>query len=36
MLRFTIRRLLGGIGVLWGVITLVFIIGYVIPINPAQ
>ncbi len=36
MLRFTIRRLLGGIGVLWGVITLVFIIGYVIPINPAR
>ena len=36
MLRFMIRRLAGGVGVLWGVITLVFIIGYVIPINPAR
>ncbi|MDA8291268.1 MAG: ABC transporter permease [Actinomycetota bacterium] len=36
MLRFVVRRFLGGVGVLWGVVTLVFIIGFVIPINPAR
>ncbi|HVA22199.1 MAG TPA: ABC transporter permease [Candidatus Micrarchaeia archaeon] len=36
MLRFIARRAAGGVGVLWGIITLVFVIGYALPINPAR
>ncbi|MHB1784406.1 MAG: ABC transporter permease [Acidimicrobiales bacterium] len=34
--KFVVRRIVGGFGVLWGVVTLVFLIGYVLPINPAR
>jgi len=34
--RFFVRRVISGIGVLWGIVTLVFLIGYVLPINPAR
>jgi len=36
MVRFVVRRTLGGIGVMWGIVTLVFLIGYALPINPAR
>ncbi|HUY96226.1 MAG TPA: ABC transporter permease [Verrucomicrobiae bacterium] len=36
MIRFVTRRTIGGVGVLWGIATLVFVIAYVIPINPAR
>lgn len=36
MTRFITRRLLGGVAVLWGVVTLVFIIGAALPINAAR
>lgn len=36
MTRFAVRRLLGGVAVLWGVVTLVFIIGAALPINAAR
>ncbi len=36
MLRFVVRRTAEGIGVLWGIVTLVFLIGYALPINPAR
>src|ERR1700749_1074226 len=35
MTRFIIRRLIGGVAVIWGIVTLVFIIGDALPINPA-
>lgn len=36
MLSFIVRRLLSGVLVMWGIVTLVFLIGYVMPINPAR
>jgi peptide/nickel transport system permease protein len=36
VLSFIVRRALSGVLVMWGVITLVFLIGYVMPINPAR
>jgi ABC-type dipeptide/oligopeptide/nickel transport system permease component len=36
MTRFIIRRLIGGVAVIWGIVTLVFIIGDALPINPAR
>lgn len=36
MISFLIRRVISGIGVLWGIVTLVFLIGFVLPINPAR
>lgn len=36
MTRFIVRRLLGGVVVLWGIVTLVFIIGATLPINAAR
>lgn len=36
MLRFVLRRIAGGVGVLWGIVTLVFVIGFALPINPAR
>jgi peptide/nickel transport system permease protein len=36
MIRFAVRRLISGLGVMLGIITLVFLIGYVMPINPAR
>lgn len=36
MTRFIVRRLLGGVAVLWGIVTLVFIIGAALPINAAR
>lgn len=36
MFRFVVRRLLSGVGVMLGIVTLVFVIGYVMPINPAR
>lgn len=36
MLRFVLRRIVGGVGVLWGIVTLVFVIGFALPINPAR
>lgn len=36
MLRFVLRRVAGGIGVMWGIVTLVFLIGFALPINPAR
>ena len=35
MARFFVRRVISGIGVLWGIVTLVFVIGFALPINPA-
>jgi peptide/nickel transport system permease protein len=36
VLAFIVRRLGSGILVMWGIITFVFLIGYVMPINPAR
>jgi len=36
MLAFIVRRLASGVLVMWGIVTLVFLIGYVMPINPAR
>jgi peptide/nickel transport system permease protein len=36
MVRFFVRRVISGIGVLWGIVTLVFVIGFALPINPAR
>lgn len=36
MTRFIIRRLIGGVAVLWGIVTVVFIIGATLPINAAR
>ncbi len=36
MLSFIARRLASGVLVMWGIVTLVFLIGYVMPINPAR
>ena len=35
MFSFVVRRVISGLGVMLGIITLVFLIGYVMPINPA-
>jgi ABC-type dipeptide/oligopeptide/nickel transport system permease component len=36
VLAFVVRRVASGVLVMWGIITLVFLIGYVMPINPAR
>lgn len=36
MAAFLLRRMASGVGVMLGIVTLVFLIGYVMPINPAR
>ena len=36
MFHFIVRRLVSAVGVMLGIVTLVFLIGYVMPINPAR